>query len=376
MPISKRTFVSGAIALAVAAGASAGAPTGAPAGRIHIANDGVDADGCGTRTAPCRTIGRGMSLAAAGDTILVGPGVYGDVNRDGDTGGDDEERPAAGSSLRIAKPLKILSTHGAASTTIVGFDDIVTTLEIDSDGVTFGSPRQGFTIVVSHFDGLSVRIRTNVRIAGNIITGARRTGMSVSTSGTAEVSDNEVHGNLGDGIAISNLSNEAGVTVRRNRVYSNGKGITVQVYGPNEISFNEVSNNAADGILLSHTPVLVYRNIVTSNWRGITVNGWSISHPPSAGPLIVRNTVVGSRDVAVYFNGGPVLPELRSNNLYGNGLEQSELFDNCAFANYSGSPVNATGTYWGAVTGPGADPADQVCGPNPVVTTPFATRPN
>ena len=376
MTISKWTCMAGALLFTLASSAVANPSDAELARRIHVANDGLDADSCGSRRAPCRTIGRAQALAAAGDTILVGPGIYGDVNRDGIAMGDEEERPVQGASLRLEKSVKILSTHGAASTTIAGFDDIPATIEIDSDGVTLGNPRHGFTIIAGHFDGVTVRTRTNVRIVGNIVTGGLRTGVSVGTSGTCEVSDNEVHGNLDTGIAVANFSNERGAIVRRNRVYSNGKGITSSVYGPGEISFNEVSNNAADGILLAHTPVLVYRNVVTSNARGIMVNGWSDSHPPSAGPLIAHNTVVASREAGVYFNGGPALPRLRSNNLYGNGLDHSELYDNCAFANYSGSAVDAIGTYWGAITGPGADPADRTCGPNPVVTTPFATRPN
>src|SRR5687767_13758666 len=109
MTIFKRTCTAGAVLLTLASGAFANPSAAEPVRRIHVANDGLDADDCGTRRAPCRTIGRAQALAVAGDTILVGPGIYGDVNRDGSASGDAEERPVQGASLRLDKPVKLLS---------------------------------------------------------------------------------------------------------------------------------------------------------------------------------------------------------------------------------------------------------------------------
>src|SRR5260221_1335670 len=81
---------------------------GAPAWAAtrHVENWGVDSGSCGTAAAPCRTIGQAVALAVAGDTILVGPGLY------GDTLGE----PAGGIVLSNAVTVK--STHGAAATLI------------------------------------------------------------------------------------------------------------------------------------------------------------------------------------------------------------------------------------------------------------------
>jgi hypothetical protein len=43
----------------------------------------------------------------------------------------------------------------------------------------------------------------------------------------------------------------------------------------------------------------------------------------------------------------------------------------CGIDNTSGATITATGNYWGAATGPGADPADTTCG-DPVTATPAA----
>ena len=46
------------------------------------------------RTAPCRSISRGIANAADGDTIVVGPGRYGDLDRDGTLSEPNEEGPS------------------------------------------------------------------------------------------------------------------------------------------------------------------------------------------------------------------------------------------------------------------------------------------
>src|SRR6516162_4268083 len=52
-------------------------------GTLYVANNGLDGPACGPKTTPCRSITHGISNAAAGDTIIVGPGLYGDLNDDG-----------------------------------------------------------------------------------------------------------------------------------------------------------------------------------------------------------------------------------------------------------------------------------------------------
>jgi hypothetical protein len=342
----------------------------ASAATVHVANNGLDSSTCGSFTAPCRSIGRGLDNARADDTVLVQPGRYGDLDRDGVLGGVGEETPDGEAALRISKPVKVLSTNGAVSTVIDGGSATQAAVEIASSNVTFGGIETGFTLIGGRDYGLFTDGFTNVRISGNVVRGAPSSGMLVISAGAIEVSDNVASDNPINGIsAVSRIEN-GHVLVRRNKVYSNGTGISVAFLGSHEVSFNEMSDNGV-GLSVDHRPTLVFRNLVTGNRIGIIAASFTPGNLPATGPLIVRNTLIANSEVGILLTAAPVRVTLRENNFYGNGL-QNTFFPNCGIANVSNAPVSAANSYWGAPTGPGADPADVACGSDPVVTTPFA----
>ncbi len=120
-------------------------------------------------------------------------------------------------------------------------------------------------------------------------------------------------------------------------------------------------------------------NTVSGNDIGIAPNSWSPDRPPSAGPVLYRNTLVGDQRFGILVSAGPaVRTTVKENNFIGNALAiPPEFFGpNCGLANFTGETFNAVNSYWGAPTGPGADPADVACGNDPVKTTPFARSPN
>ena len=93
----------------------------------YVADTGTDGASCGINLATaCRSISQAVELANPGDTILVGPGRYGDLNRNGVLGEPGEElgylTPPASCScvLPIEKQVIILSSGGAAVTIIDG----------------------------------------------------------------------------------------------------------------------------------------------------------------------------------------------------------------------------------------------------------------
>src|SRR5262245_23719833 len=50
---------------------------------VKVENTGTDSASCGA-TPPCRSIAQAIANAASGDTVLVGPGMYGpDLDADG-----------------------------------------------------------------------------------------------------------------------------------------------------------------------------------------------------------------------------------------------------------------------------------------------------
>jgi len=77
--------VSGPRGLIAAIAFSLAAALPVQAATRYAANNGLDSNPC-TKTAPCRSITKTMSVAAEGNTIIVGPGLYGDLNRDGIVG--------------------------------------------------------------------------------------------------------------------------------------------------------------------------------------------------------------------------------------------------------------------------------------------------
>ena len=120
---------------------------------------------------------------------------------------------------------------------------------------------------------------------------------------------------------------------------------------------------------------------MAANDIGIASNSWSPDKLPSAGPVLARNSLIGNQRFGIMLQPGPGLPvrtTIRENNFIGNALGiPPEFFGpNCGLANFTGQTINAANSYWGAPTGPGADPADVACGNDPVTTTPFSRTPN
>src|SRR5262245_28480935 len=87
-----------------------------PAGAktVYVANDGLDGVACGAKTSAGRSISQGIARAAAGDTVLVGPGRYGDLDLDGVLGEPGEEA-GIDAVLDVNKAVRVYSTDGADS---------------------------------------------------------------------------------------------------------------------------------------------------------------------------------------------------------------------------------------------------------------------
>jgi hypothetical protein len=60
---------------------------------VVVANNGTDGPTCGLLPAPpCRSLGRAIANAHPGDTVVVGPGPYGDLDGSGTLGDSAGER--------------------------------------------------------------------------------------------------------------------------------------------------------------------------------------------------------------------------------------------------------------------------------------------
>src|SRR5687768_6570851 len=117
---------------------------------VHVANNGVDTPTCGAAADPCRSISQGITNADAGDTLVVRPGRYGDLDGDGQGASPGEENggSVAGSlgGVYVNKPLTIISAAGAGATLIDMGNATSATVQIAVDGVKFGERGAGFTV--------------------------------------------------------------------------------------------------------------------------------------------------------------------------------------------------------------------------------------
>jgi Periplasmic copper-binding protein (NosD) len=298
---------------------------------LRVANNGLDSSTCGAEVRPCRSIGRAIANANAGDTLLVGPGRYGDLNNNGVFGEPGEEviDSIQFAVINISKPLRILSRDGASVTVIDSAGAPPMVVSITSGSVIFGAPGRGFTIRGS---------------TGN-------NGLGVSTSGEVTVAGNIARDNEFDGFFSS--SDTRGIRYIGNLAIDNRLNGFL-LFGTGHVLQQNVASGNPTGFALGGNGYLLRDNIASGN----QAQGFALA---LSDHRLIRNAAIGNGQSGVRVAGssrGNLT--LRNLNLYGNGISfGSET--NCGLTNISGSRVTASDVFFGAASGPGADPADQLC---------------
>jgi len=278
--------------------------------------------------------------ASAGDWIQVGPGRYGDLDENGFLTGVGEESGACGAAICVNKTLNIVSREGAVRTVIdlTNVQSPRNALIIRADDVVFGRSNRGFTV-----------------------RGAPNVGVEVEGSRISIV-DNIAIGNEAAGFAL-----QAGVPndchLFGNQAIDNGSGFFVVGDG-HLLEFNVALSNRGAGFVLAGHGQRFYDNQSIGNGGGIDVNG-------GGDVRIVHNAFIGNLQQGLKVLNQTFGLAVVQNNFFGNGTR----FDaaNLGLLADPGPRVNATNNFWGAATGPGPDPADQVTGD--VRFVPFATKP-
>ncbi len=385
--------------VAVAALTGAGAAFGQWSNETFwAANSGRDSSSCGAAASPCRSIGQAIANAPLGAYVQVGPGRYGDLNRNGAYDAGDEGPRTAGRTglLQIEKSVRVLSTHGA-ELTVIDFGPSALSpravVGINTSGVYFGGVGKGFTLVGEDTVGIRVEgTRRNWRIAGNIVSGFNGMGIYVYAVGDAvTISDNLVVRNAGRGLFV-NVRRPSGATgpihIDRNTLRDNGSPVRL-------VATNATfSGNVIDGgrslgveVLAGSAAIVMERNFFIGNSGGAIDIVQRLSD--TAPPIIERfalNTVVGNAGFGVR-ERGRAIDRLEQNNIYGNGYGGgvAPTVPNCGLVvdgGYPGGNVIATNNFWGAATGPGRNPADNAgaasgCGAASAstVVAPFAAAP-
>ena len=318
---------------------------------VHVANDGVDIEGCGTKTQPCRSITQGIQNAGVGDLVLVGEGRYGDLNGNGVLGEIGEENGSGPCFclVEINKELKIRSEKGALRTIVDGAGTGRSVVRITASFVTFGSREGGFTVTGSTRAGVEVSTDEGVTLMGNI------------------AESNRAGDEKGDGFLVARG--------RKHLLIGNvaaGSGRGFALFGDQlKVIGNVAVTNFAGGFEGEGSRYSLKNNAAYSNQSGFVF----------AGPdhLLTRNSAIGNRLFGVVVLAAqPDAPAtvrlvISRSNIYGNNSAPDSPGPNCGlFA--SGAEVMATHNYWGSTEGPGPDPADFACSAQgeKTVTTPFS----
>jgi hypothetical protein len=327
----------------------------AVAAPIHVANNGTDAVKCGTAAAPCRTIGRALLAAPPGGVVEVQPGIYGDVNEDGEADGTGEDETAVGGNmLLLDQSVTVRSTAGPAATVIRCPSNL--SIAIEGTTATLGDKINGFTLL-----DCTVRVDPGEGIAATVA-GNRLIGKGVGTgievfSGTGvQVANNHCIG-FTEGIVFSGTIRAVAVG---NTVAGNSTGIRDSGEGThlrrNLVIGNGIAGLDLQGILdaTTDTPAIVEENSVIGNAASAI--------PAARGGIIVSGLDADDIDI-------------NNNNIFGNTAPD----ENCGIRDESSddsATLDATGNFWGATTGPGPHPADLTCGlAGTIDTSSFLTAP-
>jgi len=359
------TRVWGLALLLTGAGLVIGGPGAvAEAGTLNVANNGVDSPTCGAAATPCRSISRTIANANAGDRIMVGPGRYGDLDGDGNFTSPGEEAAEVGVGcfclIKVDKALTIVSRAGAGATVLDAGGASVSVVWIQASGVVFGLAKKGFTLTNGGREGVLVEWGTSaVTVAGNLARGVQN-GFIVLGSGHRFIG-NVASGNGGTGFAMGG----SGHLASGNLATSNSVDGFVVNDGVHVITGNMTSANGRNGFFLSGENQLT-GNIASANGSfGLEVL-WG-QH------VLSGNAIHGNQSVGILLGDGTSrISAISQNNIFGN-----DPVSNCGLWNLSWpSTISATKNFWGAASGPGAAPADNVCNGagSSTMTAPPATK--
>jgi len=293
------------------------APVALEAGTLRVASNGIDSGTCGGRSAPCRSISQAIANAFDGDRIVVGPGVYNPGVEGTDAG--------CVCMIKIDKSLRVVSRDGAEVTVIDVARADFRGVMIMADGVVFGKRNKGFTI-------------TNSLRAALILTGNPS---NVKVQSNVAI-NNGANGN--DAFQFEGFSH----TVKGNKAINNARGGFV-ASGEDYIVTGNLATGNLQGFDVRFSGRFTRNAIIGNNLDGLLINTSGI------GLVIRHNDIIGNQQHGIVI-GQPFAGIIKKNNIFGNAT----LAGSFGLVNTSGGVVNAPRNFWGAASGPGSDPADEV----------------
>jgi parallel beta-helix repeat protein len=300
--------------------------TQAAGNTYYVAAAGNDSNSC-SQSAPCRTIGRGVSAMSGGDTLVIHAGTYpeciGDICDGGPTVPDGFDGTpttimAAPGETVIMNPsgtARVFATLGGQWITIDG-------IHMDGSGVKYDVIKlESYqSQIVRHVTLRNLEIHHNGNGTG-ILTSCdtclyqsldihRNFGYGIYGSNNSIIENSSIHDNGGYGLHLYDGSGAYMIKnniVRNNRLYGNG-------FGTKDPNGNPAQYPAM--IISTGSNNLVYNNLVYNNWGGIDVKFDCIDC------VVENNTIYGNQNVGIYLGdpwGGITNPVVRNNIVYNNG---------------------------------------------------------
>lgn len=351
----------------------------ADAATVRVAVNGVDGQQCGIgKAGPCRTITQAIDNAAAGDTIEVGPGRYGDVDGDGlFTGpGDEPAQVDVGCDcvvhIPVDKRVAIVSRLGASATVIHAGGALAKVVDVDAASAVFGRPKKGFTLTGSGDSrgldsgapdltiGGNVAVRNGshgMRISGDrlVLSGNQAvanaaSGFQLDGARDVVVSGNVANGNAADGFEQVNRGSFEGNTA----IANGGAGFSQQDDDVTYRSCTALGNGGAGFEVNQGDRTVLIGVLAQGNGIGIATEGDDV--------VVSKSSVVGNRGSGIFVDADGQRLTVTKTNVFGNGADASDpAFANCGIASTGGGPLTITPIFWGDPAGSGDDPADRLC---------------
>jgi nitrous oxidase accessory protein NosD len=275
---------------------------------MFVSTRGRDSGSCGRPWSPCRTIGRGVANAAAGNTVVVLPGTYAEM-------------------VTVDKRVSLRGFRAAIDAT--GQNNGIL---LHGPGAS-GSRVSGFTVENAIGEGILASAVGHVEISWNRVHHTDR-GVTVPNTYSQCQPQGEIPGDCGEGLHLQATTDSAVVA---NDVAENAGGILVSDdFAPthgNLLAFNRVADNKPDcGITVpAHNPAAgVYDNTITMNW--VTGNGEggvliAAGVPGSAARdnRVIRNYLAGNGFAGVTLHAHAPGQNLDGNVIDGNFIRTNNI---------------------------------------------------
>jgi len=243
----------------------------------------VKADGTGDAL----TIQSGVDMAAAGDTVLVAPGVYDDTTH------VDIDGQARAVNVYIAKDIRLASSEGAGTVTVDGTKSDYAVVVVGGGSQTAVS---GFDIVLTGFSFGCVQLQQEV-VRGAVFgtTGIR------CLSTTCEVSANTI-ADADYGVVLIGSN----ATVTDSRFSSVSYGVRSEGVSVPSVS-NNLFENCGVGVSSFESSPRIEGNTMTRDNGAAACRGIECANGAQNGadvtPFIKSNRIVGMQSEAVWCTG-------------------------------------------------------------------------